>query len=122
MNRNKITVEEYFSYLLSNHCGVENGIQRKILECRLLLSDRELRKYNSIINKSMEMQKIISTRGCIYVCDTKEECEEAIRTTYRTAINLFKKAKMMEKKVGLNNQIKLNLGTDYEEFIETFTR
>ena len=39
---------------------------------------------------------------------------------HRIAISLFKKAKKMEKKVGLNGQLKLKLGEEFKDFIETF--
>ena len=56
------------------------------------------------------------------MCDTKEECEYAIRNTYRVAVALLKKAKQMERRVGLNGQVKIKLGKYYKEVVETFSR
>ena len=80
-----------------------------------------MRKLTKEINTSTELEKLVSTTHCCYMCNTKEECEQSIRNTYRTAITLLKKGKAMERKVGLNGQIKMPLGQYYKEFVETFS-
>lgn len=114
-------VYRLYDYLKNNHLGKENGIKKPELAQKLGIKTRELRKLTKEINESTELEKLVSTSHCCYMCKTKEECEKSIRTTYRVAVALFKKAKRMEKKVGLNGQIKLNLGEYYKEFIETFS-
>ena len=108
-------VYRLYDYLKNNHLGRENGIQV------LGISERELRKLTKAINESNELEKLVSTTHSCYMCATKEECEKSIRNTYRVAVALFKKAKSMEKKVGLNGQIKLKLGKYYKDVVETFS-
>lgn len=114
-------VYRVYDHLKRFHLGVENGIKRSILAYQLDLTERELRKITKEINESNELEKIVSTTHCCYMCKTEKECEKSIRNTYRVAIALFKKAKQMEKKVGLNGQVKMKLGKYYKDIVETFT-
>ena len=110
-----------YNYLKKNHLGQKNGIRKPELAQTLGINERELRRLTKAINESNELEKLVSTTHSCYMCETKEECEQSIRNTYRVAIALFKKAKAMERKVGLNGQIKLKLGDYYKDFVETFT-
>lgn len=114
-------VYRLYDYLKNNHLGFSNGIRKPELAEKFGVSERELRKLTKKINESNELEKLISTTHSCYMCNTKQECEKSIRNTYRVAIALFKKAKAMEKKVGLNGQIKLKLGKYYKDVVETFT-
>ena len=114
-------VYRLYDYLKNNHLGRENGIKKPALAQVLGISERELRKLTKAINESNELEKLVSTTHSCYMCATKEECEKSIRNTYRVAVALFKKAKSMEKKVGLNGQIKLKLGKYYKDVVETFS-
>lgn len=114
-------VYRLYDYLKDNHLGRENGITKTELAQRLGVSERELRKLTKEINTSPELEKIVSTTHCCFLCDTKEECEMTIRNTYRTAISLLKKGKVMERKVGLNGQVKMKLGKYYKDVVETFS-
>ena len=114
-------VYRLYDYLKNNHLGRENGIKKPALAQVLGISERELRKLTKAINESNELEKLVSTTHSCYMCATKEECEKSIRNTYRVAVALFKKAKQMEKKVGLNGQIKLKLGKYYKDVVETFS-
>lgn len=114
-------VYRVYDYLKKNHLGKENGIKRTYLCMVLGINSRKLREITSEINASKELDKLVSTTHCCYICDTKEECEKSIRNTYRTAISLLLKAKNMERKVSLNNQIKMKLGKYYKDVIETFS-
>ena len=114
-------VYRVYDYLKANHTGRENGIKRPYLAEKLGISERELRRITREINTSNELEKLVSTTHSCYICGTKEECEKAIRNTYKVAVAQFKKAKQMEKKVGLNNQLKIKLGKYYADFVETFT-
>lgn len=118
---------ELLAYKLVNllarkHLGAENGIKRDVLAWQLGVHERSIRKAVKKINESPEIEALVSTSHSIYMCNTKSECEQAINNTYRMAISLFKKAKAMEKKMKLNGQIKIPLGDDYEEFVQTFTK
>lgn len=114
-------VYRVYDYLKIYHLGRENGIKKTELAEHFEITPRELRKITKAINESNELEKIVSTTHSCYMCGTKEECEKSIRNTYKVAIALFKKAKTMEKKVGLNNQIKIKLGKYYKDVVETFT-
>lgn len=114
-------VYRLYDYLKNNHLGRENGIKKSELAQKLGISERELRRLTKEINTSTELEKLVSTTHCCYMCKTKEECEKSIRNTFRTAIALIKKGNTMAKKVGLNGQIKMPLGQYYKEFVETFS-
>lgn len=114
-------VYKVYEYLKTYHTGKENGIKRPYLAEKLNISERKLRRITREINTSNELEKLVSTTHSCYICATKEECEWAIRNTYNVAIAQFKKAKQMEKKVGLNGQLKLKVGKYYKDFVETFT-
>lgn len=114
-------VYNLYFYLKKNHLGEENSIKKPILAKILGITERDLRRLTKEINDSTQLEKLVSTTHGCYMCDTKAECEKSIRNTYRVAIALFKKAKAMEKKVGLNGQIKINLGNDFKDFVETFS-
>jgi hypothetical protein len=123
--KNKTQIEQeasiLYSYLKANHLGKENGISKPLLAQKFNISERVLRKLTKTINENTDFEKIVSTTHCCYMCNTKEECEKTIKNTYRVALTLLKKAKAMEKKVGLNGQIKINLGDQYKDFVETFS-
>ena len=121
-NRVDLSEKAYdlYNYLLAHHLGKNRAILRPDLAQEFGVDERTLRKLTQEINSSMNYDKVVSTSHCCYLCATKEECEKAIKNTYKTAITLFKKAKKMEKKVGLNGQIRMPMGEDYKEIIETF--
>lgn len=114
-------VYRLYDYLKANHLGKLNGIKRRDLADQLNISLRELRRLTAEINTSPELEKLVSASHCCYMCATKEECENSIRTTYKFAVALFKKAKQMERKVGLNGQLKIKLGKYYKDVVETFS-
>lgn len=111
-----------YDYLKDNHLGRENGIKKPELAKKFDITERELRKLTKEINTSTELEKLVSTTHCCYMCNTKEECEQSIRNTYRTAITLLKKGKAMERKVGLNGQVKMPLGDEFYEIVSTFEK
>lgn len=112
--------EKLYNYLLTNHYGRENGIVRSELAVRLGISERELRRLTKEINESQKFEKLVSTTHSCYICKTKGECRHSIMNTWRVAIALITKAKQMEKKVGLNGQIKISTGELYKDIVETF--
>lgn len=114
-------VYRLYDYLKDNHLGRENGIKKPELAKKFDITERELRRLTKEINTSTELEKLVSTTHCCYMCNTKEECEQSIRNTYRTAITLLKKGKAMERKVGLNGQVKMKLGKYYKDVVETFS-
>ncbi len=116
-------VYELYDYLKNNHLGRENGIKKPELAQRLGISERKLRNLTKEINTSTELEKLVSTTHCCYMCNTREECEKSIRNTFRTAIALIKKGNTMAKKVGRNGQIKMRVGEDeFYEIINTFEK
>ena len=115
-------VYRIYDLLKKEHLGKENGIVRSELALQLGITERELRKITREINLSGELEKLVSTSHSCYMCETREECEKSIRTTYHSAVALFKKAKQMEKKVGLNGQIKMSVGDDLFEIVGTFEK
>lgn len=119
-NQNRAKSLLLYSYLASNHFGKENGIKRPELAQKLNISERELRTLTKEINTNPVFEKVVSTTHSCYLCKTKDECVKTIKNTYRVAISLFKKAKQMERRVGLNGQIKIPIGSDYKEIVETF--
>ena len=126
---NKIEIKHHepavyrlYDYLKNNHLGRENGIKKPELAQKLGINERELRKLTKEINTSTELEKLVSTTHCCYMCKTKEECEKSIRNTFRTAIALIKKGNTMAKKVGLNGQIKMPLGNEFYEIVNTFEK
>lgn len=115
-----MTAIELYNYLNANHLGERHGIVRKDLANALGISERELRRLSSEINKSKEFEKLVSATHSCYICETERECLKAIRATYSSAFSLLKKAREMEKKVGLNGQIKVNLDDFKIEMVETY--
>ena len=115
-------VYRLYDYLKNNYLGRENGIKKPELAQKLGISERELRRLTKEINTSTELEKLVSTTHCCYMCNTKEECERSIRNTFTTAIALIKKGNTMAKKVGLNGQIKMPLGNEFYEIVNTFEK
>lgn len=124
MKKNKkIDDATFYKFLghLREHCvGKENGCRRTTLANLLGVHERTVRYATKRANEDLGLEMLISTSHSVYVCNTKEECEQAIRNTYRLAISLLKKAKAMEKKVGLNGQIKINLDDDIIRTFQVF--
>ena len=113
-------VYRVYEYLKENHLGKENGIKREDLALKLNIPMRALRKITSEINSSGELEKLISTTNCCYMCKTESECESATKSTFRQAFSLLKKAYKMEKKISNHDQAKMKLGKYYSEFVETY--
>lgn len=117
MKKPRDEAQRLYDYLLAHHLGAKNATTKENLALGTSLTKRQLRYLTQEINESQEFERLISTADGCYMCETKEECCRAIKSTYRQAITLFKKAHKMEKKVGLNGQIKIEGG----EIVETFT-
>lgn len=100
------TQQEIFNTLKKYYTGKENGDSAELVASQSVgnISKRDLRRICSAINSNPEINGLISTSGKIYVCNTEEECRKAIRTTYRMAFAYLKKARAMEKKLGLQGQ------------------
>lgn len=120
--RHADVVYKLYDYLKRNHLGHENGVKKSVLAEKFGISERELRGITKEINASLDFDKLVSTTHCCYMCNTKKECEKSIRNTFRVAVALIKKGNVMAKKVSLNGQIKIGLGEEYQDFIDTFSK
>ena len=115
--KSEIDKKKLFEYLTKNHLGANNGITKGELASDLGIDKRVLRRLTQAVNEDMGIDKIISVSEKCYVCETKDEAEEAIGATYKQAFTLLKKARRMEKKLGLNGQIKINdSGQGFDEW------
>lgn len=110
-----------YNYLKEHHLGAENAITKAALASILGISERVLRDLTRLINTSPDYEKLVSTSHSCFMCATKEECEKAVRSTFRAAVSLIKKGQIMAKKVGLNNQIRLSIGGENYDIIKTFS-
>lgn len=97
-------VEAVFNRLKTDFYGIENGKPQAEVADSVGLSVRDLRRVCAEINACPEYNGIVSTSGMTYLCKTKEEAKHSLLTSYRAAFSLLKKARQMEKKIGLNNQ------------------
>lgn len=104
----KNQIYELAEYLQQNHLGKENGISRSALAKKLCIGEFRLKELRRAINESTEIGKLVSTSGSCYMCNTETECVEAIRNTYKMAVALIKKARAMEKKMGLQGQVSID--------------
>ena len=104
----KNQIYELAEYLQQNHLGKENGISRSALAKKLGIGEIRLKALRRAINESTEIDKLVSTSVSCYMCDTEAECVEAIRNTYKMAVALIKKARAMEKKMGLQGQVSID--------------
>lgn len=116
-----LTAGAFYDYMCEHHYGTENAIKRNDLADNLQVSDRTIRAWCKEINETTAFEKLISTSHSIYVCRTEQECKWSIIATYKQAISLFRKAKTMEKKVGLNGQVKIGVDKGLlDSIVETF--
>ena len=56
------------------------------------------------------------------MCATNQEGTEAIAKGYKRVVSEIKKLRVMQKKMGLDGQVKINLGDDYKEVVEVFEK
>jgi len=121
MKNNETYLKTIYDYLIENHLGAEKSCTREELATELNINKRQLRRITSEINKSTDFEKLISTKNKTYICNTKDECIGAISNTFKLAITQFKKARAMQKKLGLQGQIKIQLNQDeMQEIIEVY--
>ena len=115
-----VMADAVYYFLIANCRGEGNGIPRPKVAEHFNITPRDLRRITKEINTSPKYEKLVSTTHSCYICDTERECEKTLRNTYRVAVALFKKAKQMERKVGLNGQFRIKLGDDFKDIVETF--
>lgn len=113
-------VYEYYNYLKDCHYGKENGVNRKILADIFHVGLDTQKRILREINESDTLPKLVSTSGAIYMCRTKEECEQAAFNEFKSGLTRLKKGKKMLKKIDMNGQMKMQLGKYYKEAIECF--
>ena len=113
-------VYDYYEYLKKNCYGEENCIKSKEL-AKIFGIDVATQKYIlKEINESMDLDKLVSTYGSIYMCRTKEECAKAVHNEIKVGLTRLNKGKAMAEKMGRNGQAKFKLGKYYKEFISVF--
>ena len=113
-------VYDYYNYLKDCHYGKENGVNREILSDIFHVSLKMQKDILREINESDTLPKLVSTSGSIYMCRTKEECENAAFNEFKSGLTRLKKGKKMLKKIDMNGQMKMQLGKYYKEAIECF--
>lgn len=104
----KNQIYELAEYLQQNHLGKENGISRSALAKKLGIGEIRLKALRRAINESTEINKLVSTSGSCYMCDTEAECERAISNTFKMGVALIKKGRTMAKKMGLQGQVSID--------------
>ena len=76
---------------------------------------RKLRKIIREIRRSGELEKVIgSCKNGYFIC-TQNDAQKAIDRLMNAAKNQIKTASIMAKKVGLNNQMKIQMGQFYRD-------
>lgn len=113
-------IDEICVDLKLNHCGKDNGVKRSAYALEHGLTERELRKITQTINESDEYNCVISTSCCIYVCATQKECEQAVRTAFRTAITQINKARKMKEKLMRNGQLVVDVEEEVLRELKTY--
>lgn len=94
---------------LKTKIGIENAISANDLCILCNISDkRELREIIREMRRSGDFEEIpCSCNNGYYMASVKEEAEKAIERLVNTAKNELKTAYSMEKKLGLDNQMKI---------------
>lgn len=120
VKKHKPIVYRYYDLLKQNHLGKENNVKSQVLAEYFGVSRAIQKTILKEINESVDFDKLISTCGSIYMCNTKEEVALTLSHTYNTAITLIKKAQAMQKKAQKQGQYKIKLGEYYKDFITVF--
>lgn len=118
--KHRTIVYDYYNYLKECHYGKENGVKREVLAGVFHVSLNAQKEILREINESEILPKIVSTSNSIYMCRTKEECEQAAFNEFKSGLTRLKKGKKMLKKIDMNGQMKMQLGKYYKEAIECF--
>lgn len=120
IKKHRPLVYQYYDYLKDNHYGKANGVKRTTLADIFHVDLKTQKNILKEINESDTLTKLISTSGSIYMCQTKEECEQAAFNEFKSGLTRLKKGKKMLKKIDMNGQMKMQLGKYYKEAIECF--
>lgn len=120
IKRHKSLTYKYYDYLKENHYGKENGISRENLRQIFNIDLKTQKKILAEINQSDVFDKLVSTSGSIYICRTKEECEEAYYNEIKSGLARLLKGKKMADKVAKNGQGKIQYTKEIKAFLETF--
>lgn len=100
--------------ILKEFIGRENAVSAKELSSWFNISERQLREIIHTIRESAELEKSIGSCNKGYYICTKEDARQAIERLYNQAFSTLKVARALEKKVGMNGQMKLKLGQWYK--------
>ena len=116
------TIEKFANYMQEKHLGKENGVTEQELAIRFGVAKRTVRSWMSGVNNDSTIPRLVSTADACYMCSSKEEGAEAIAKEYRRVVTEIKKLRVMQKKMGLDGQVKIPLGDDYKEVVEVFAK
>lgn len=115
-------IEKFANFMQEKHFGKENGVTEQELAIRSGVAKRTVRSWMSGVNNDPTIPRLVSTADACYMCATKQEGVEAITKGYKRVITEIKKLRVMQKKMGLDGQVKINLGDDYKEVVEVFEK
>lgn len=106
---------------LKKHVGKENAISGADLSAKFDISERQLRIYIREGRQSSELEKVIaSDESGYYICRTKEEYLRVRDRLRATALDLLKTISVNDTKVGLEGQMKMELGAFYKDTFRAF--
>ena len=116
------TIEKFANYMQEKHLGKENGVTEQELAIRFGVTKRTVRSWMSGVNNDPTIPRLVSTSDACYMCANTKEGVEAVASSYRFIASVIKKTRVMQKKMGLDGQVKINLGDDYKEVVEVFEK
>lgn len=119
---NETAIERFANYMQEKHLGKENGVTEQELAIRFGVAKRTVRSWMSGVNNDPTIPRLVSTADACYMCATNQEGTEAIAKEYRRVVTEIKKLRVMQKKMGLDGQVKIPLGDDYKEVVEVFEK
>lgn len=116
------TIEKFANYMQEKHLGKENGVTEQELAIRFGVAKRTVRSWMSRVNSDPTIPRLVSTADACYMCANNNEGKESIAKSFKRIITEIKKIQVMKKKMGLDGQVKINLGDDYKEVVEIFCK
>ena len=116
-----------YNYLKENAVGYENRVKSDILMKEFNINDNKtLRRHTQNIRQDETLQKIVCSEsgknGGYWIATNNKEIEETLEHLYKRAMEMLKTYSIIQKKTGLDGQIRIPL-TEYEkDIIESVIR